>query len=80
MLLQDISLRPYISHLTQRIVPFVTTFLSMTILCYLSAVSYSTASTNSEKIFGHEVLIYDLEPDRRGGEGYKIVYRIYQAC
>lgn len=48
----------------------------MAILCYLSAVSNSTASTNNQKIYRKEVLIYDLEPDRRGGEGYKLVYHV----
>lgn len=69
-------MKPFISYLTQRIVLFVTIVLSMTILCYLSAVSYSTASTNSKKIFEKEIIIYDLEPDSRGGEGYKLVYLV----
>jgi hypothetical protein len=48
----------------------------MTILSLPSAIPYSTASTNSKKIHGKEVLIYDLPPDRRGGEGYKLVYLV----
>lgn len=48
----------------------------MTILSSPPAVPYSTASTNSKKIHGKEILIYDLPPDRRGGEGYKLVYLV----
>jgi hypothetical protein len=48
----------------------------MTILSLLSAVPYSTASISSKKIYGKEVLIYDLQPDRRGGEAYKLVYLV----
>jgi len=49
---------------------------SLTIPSSPPALSYSTASTNSKKIHGKEVLIYDLPPDRRGGEAYKLVYLV----
>ena len=76
MLRTDRCPQPLLSHLSQRIVLGVSIVLAMSILPYLPAASCATASTNGKKIYGKEVLFYDLAPDSRGGEGYKLVYLV----
>ncbi len=76
MLRIDRRPQPLLPHLTQGVALWVFLVLSMTILHYLPAVSYATSSTSGKKIFGKEVLFYDLRPDSRGGEGYKLVYLV----
>ena len=71
------SMKPFLTHLTRRLLNILPIIILVTnLFCHLF-ISYSTnAQAGQKHLVNDEVFIYQIAPDKRGGKAYKLVYLV----